>query len=62
MVKPGKNQYITSTTAADTWHLKVKDPVYCITTSMQKISPIHQFIPEIEQILESHDLKEHTHI
>ena len=28
---------------------------------MQKISPIHQFILDIQQILESRDLKDHTH-
>ena len=28
---------------------------------MQKISPFHQFILEIQQILESQDLKDHTH-
>ena len=35
---------------------------YYITSGMQKISPIHQFILEIEQILESQDLKGHNHI
>ena len=41
----------TTTTAVD-WHSKVKDRVqyvgltkhYCITVSMQKISPIHKLI------------------
>ena len=31
-------------------------------TSMQKISWIHQFILEIKQVLESKDLKGHSHI
>ena len=29
---------------------------------MQKISSIHQLIFEIEQVLESHELKNHSHI
>ena len=29
---------------------------------MQKISPIHQFILEIQAILESQDLKDHAYI
>ena len=29
---------------------------------MEKISSYHQFILEIEQILESQDQKDHTHI
>ena len=36
--------------------------IYYITSSMQKISPIHQFILEVNQILESQDLKGHSHI
>ena len=28
---------------------------------MQKISPIHRFILEIQQILESRELKSHAH-
>ena len=35
---------------------------YYITFSMQKISPIDQFIIEMKQILESQDLKDHSHI
>ena len=33
-----------------------------INPSMQKISSIHSFILEIQQIIESHDLKGHSHI
>ena len=47
------------------WHLKVEDieynvgltKNYCITDSMQKISPIHKLI---QQILGSHELTGHT--
>ena len=35
---------------------------YYVTSSMQKTSPIHQFIFEIKQLLESQDLKGHSHI
>ena len=35
---------------------------YYITSSFQKISSIHQFIFEKKQILESQDLKGHSHI
>ena len=34
---------------------------YYIVTSMQKISSIHQFILETQQILEPHNLIGHTH-
>ena len=52
-------------------HLKVKDTYrvgyqsnqelmhHCI--SMQKISSIYKFILKIQQIIESHELKEHAH-
>ena len=44
----------------DLWHLIHQK--LCIITSMKKINSIHQFIPEIQQILEYHGLKYHAHI
>ena len=35
---------------------------YYITSSMQNISPVHQYIIEIKQILELQDLNGHNHI
>ena len=53
----------------DPRYLKAKDARissltknYYISTSLLKISSIHQFILEIQQILESHDLKGHIHV
>ena len=37
-----------------------KTKTYYITSSMQKISPIHQFILKIKHILESQGLKGHS--
>ena len=56
---------LASTTAVD-WHLEVKDieydigltKNYCLTVSMQIISSDHILI---QQILESHELNDHTH-
>ena len=44
----------------DLWHLIHQK--LCIITSMKKINSIHQFIPEIQQILKYHGLKYHAHI
>ena len=60
---PATAMSLTSTTAVD-WHLKVKDieydvgltKNYCITVSMQKISSIHAFILNIQQILGPREL------
>ena len=49
------------------WHLKVKEKDisltkhYSITISIQKISSIHKFILNIQQILGSHELRRHGH-
>ena len=56
---------LTSTTVVD-WHFEVKDieydvgltKNYCLTVSMQIISSDHILI---QQILESHELNNHTH-
>ena len=63
-ILPATAREITSTTAVE-WHLKVKDKKcdvgltknYYTTVSMQKISSIHELI---QQILGSHELKEHA--
>ena len=34
---------------------------YCITISIQKISPIHKFNRKVQQILGSYELKRHGH-
>ena len=62
-ILPGTAMGLASKTAVN-WHLKVKDIYYnvgltknfCITVSMQKISSIHKFIP---QIFGSHELNVH---
>ena len=56
----------TSTTAVDTWHLRVEEDIsltknYCITISIQKIRSIHKFILNMQQILESHELTGYGH-
>ena len=50
-------------------HMQVKDTAQddqsnqnlCVTISMQKISSIHKFILQIQQIPESHEPKDHAH-
>ena len=57
-----------TSTAAEDWHLKVKDiefdvgltKNYCITFNMQKISSIHKLILKIQQILGSCELNKLT--
>ena len=64
-ILPAIARGLTLTTPIDC-HLKVKDKksniglikIYCITVSMQKISPIHKLI---QQILGSHELNDHAH-
>ena len=62
-----KNDLITrSTTAADSWHLKVKEDIsltknHCITISIQKTSSIHKLIFKMQQILASHEQTIHGH-
>ena len=56
-----------STTAVDPRHKSQRvryhslTKSYCFTISIQKISPIHEFLLKIQQILGSHELKEHDH-
>ena len=57
-----------STTAVDPQHLKVKQQGislprnYSIIVSIQIITSIHTFILKIQQILESHELKDKYHL
>ena len=46
------------------WKSKIQNMIkdYQITSNMQKISSIHQFILEMKQILEILDLKGRNHI
>ena len=63
-ILPATAKELTSTTAVD-WHLRVTNKKcnvglmknYCITVSIQKISSIHNLI---QQILESHELNDHS--
>ena len=63
-ILPATARELTSTTAVD-WHSKAKNKKcnvgliknYCITVSIQKISPIHKVI---QQILRYHELNDHA--
>ena len=56
--KGGLKTLLSGTSAMNPQYLKIN---YFITTRMQKISSIHQFILEMQPVFESSDLNSHLH-